>query len=48
MEENTPTVSLVSCMHFVRRGVAKAVPEKVKHKIIPSGLHVNFYETNLY
>ncbi|XP_053601828.1 periodic tryptophan protein 1 homolog [Plodia interpunctella] len=30
MEENTPTVSLVSCMHFVRRGIAKAVPEKIE------------------
>ncbi|KAG7304235.1 hypothetical protein JYU34_011174 [Plutella xylostella] len=30
MEENTPTVSLISCMHFVRRGVAKAVPEKIE------------------
>lgn len=30
MEEQTPTVSLVSCMHFVRRGVAKAVTEKVQ------------------
>jgi len=29
MEEQTPTVSLISCMHFVRRGIAKAVPEKV-------------------
>lgn len=31
-EENTPNVSLISCMHFVQRGVAKAVPEKVKKK----------------
>ncbi|KAJ0181424.1 hypothetical protein K1T71_003509 [Dendrolimus kikuchii] len=30
MEENTPTISLISCMHFVRRGVAKAVPEKIE------------------
>ncbi|RVE52054.1 hypothetical protein evm_003332 [Chilo suppressalis] len=30
MDENTPTVSLVSCMHFVRRGIAKAVPEKIE------------------
>ncbi|XP_030032217.2 periodic tryptophan protein 1 homolog [Manduca sexta] len=30
MEENTPTVSLVSCMRFVRRGIAKAVPEKIE------------------
>ncbi|XP_072935605.1 periodic tryptophan protein 1 homolog [Epargyreus clarus] len=30
MDENTPTVSLISCMHFVRRGVAKAVPEKIE------------------
>ncbi|KAI5635823.1 hypothetical protein NE865_11425 [Phthorimaea operculella] len=30
MEENTPTVSLISCMHFVRRGVAKSVPEKIE------------------
>ncbi|KAH9634468.1 hypothetical protein HF086_008302, partial [Spodoptera exigua] len=30
MEETTPTVSLISCMHFVRRGVAKAVPEKIE------------------
>ncbi|XP_045542338.1 periodic tryptophan protein 1 homolog [Papilio machaon] len=30
MEENTPTVSLVSCMHFVQRGVAKSVPEKIE------------------
>ncbi|KOB68169.1 Wd-repeat protein [Operophtera brumata] len=29
-EEQTPTVSLISCMHFVRRGVAKAVPEKIE------------------
>ncbi|XP_046969748.1 periodic tryptophan protein 1 homolog [Vanessa cardui] len=29
-EEGTPTVSLVSCMHFVKRGVAKAVPEKIE------------------
>lgn len=29
-EEGTPTVSLVSCMHFIRRGVAKAVPEKIE------------------
>lgn len=33
-EDGTPTVSLVSCMHFVRRGVAKAVPEKVKNIIL--------------
>ncbi|XP_049887812.1 periodic tryptophan protein 1 homolog [Pectinophora gossypiella] len=30
MEENSPTVSLISCMHFVRRGVAKSVPEKIE------------------
>ncbi|XP_041974303.1 periodic tryptophan protein 1 homolog [Aricia agestis] len=30
MEESTPTVSLISCMHFVRRGVAKPVPEKIE------------------
>ncbi|XP_026726473.1 periodic tryptophan protein 1 homolog [Trichoplusia ni] len=30
MDETTPTVSLISCMHFVRRGVAKAVPEKIE------------------
>ncbi|XP_032523202.2 periodic tryptophan protein 1 homolog [Danaus plexippus] len=29
-EEGTPTVSLVSCMHFVRRGIAKPVPEKIE------------------
>lgn len=29
-EENTPNVSLISCMHFVQRGVAKAVPEKIE------------------
>ncbi|XP_023954971.2 periodic tryptophan protein 1 homolog [Bicyclus anynana] len=29
-EEQTPNVSLVSCMHFLRRGVAKSVPEKIE------------------
>ncbi|GBP18494.1 Periodic tryptophan protein 1 homolog [Eumeta japonica] len=30
MEESNPNVSLVSCMHFIKRGIAKAVPEKIE------------------